>query len=151
MRFKSFSKEQHGVGFFIHRYANGREKPVYVASFHQHYKNCRSYFTTHPNDRDKGKYACHDFGQYSWVNNYSSSSTGYGPTEWREMTPIEALAMGMNLYRFGRPSWAHKYGKDVVGLINIILKRYGNEMEHQGPALPERPVLRDGLVLSQRT
>lgn len=106
-------KQPKKAGFYVLKYREGHEERVYLDKPEHHHLKVYSYPATYFNYRDKD--TCHDMGQYVWVNSY----TTHGPVEWRLMDPKEALAFSFALFRFGRPSWAHKSGKHPLVLEDV--------------------------------
>lgn len=96
-------------GFYVLRYKEGHESKVYLEEPNHRWHDTYSYFAVYHNYRDKN--TCHDMGQYVWVNNYSTYG---GPIEWRKMEIDEALKFSNTLFRFGRPYWKRKEGRQPL-------------------------------------
>lgn len=113
--FTTFRTEQpKSAGFYVLRYREGHEERVWLDTPTQRYDNVYSYSATYHNGRDKD--TCHDLGQYVWVNSWNIR----GPVEWRKMGVEEAVEFGNTLFRFGRPSWAHKTGRKVLTPADVV-------------------------------
>ncbi len=113
--FKKFRNEQpQKSGFYVFLYKDGRELKVYCDKPSHHYANIFSYFAVTFNDRDASDCGM-DFGQHVWCNSFTTE----GPIDWREMTSEEALDFSKMLFRFGRPSWAHKNGRKLLKLSDL--------------------------------
>lgn len=110
------NKQPKKAGFYVLKYSQGREERVYLEEPEHRGGNAYSYAATYFNYRDKD--TCCDMGQYVWVNSYS---VGHGPTEWRKMDKKEAFAFSFCLFRFGRPSWAHKSGKAPLKSMDDVV------------------------------
>lgn len=73
-------------GFYVLKYKYGPQRFVYATKDDGSNDDWdRSFHVTMINTRDKD--TCHDFGEYVWPNHH----TGYGPMEWREMSPQEVV------------------------------------------------------------
>lgn len=100
-------------GFYVLRYREGHTSSVRLIEPTKHYKNIYSYFATYIND--KYPHQCCDMGQYVWCNSYAI----HCPTEWRKMSPTEALEFSNQLFSFGRPYWHYTTGRKPLTIDDV--------------------------------